>query len=216
MLNKTSYNVAHQLRNTPLMKADLADSIVAQLDLSSLDELDAITPELQASALDSAMIIASDAGLSQQLFNQLNTRASAFAKARAAEMVTQITDSTMNDLRVIISSGLDSKLSRDQIADLIQSQDSDVFSPARADLIAATEIRIANGQGALNSMKEAQALGINIMKEWLPDDDPCPTCQANADQGPIPIDDDFDSGDDASPAHPHCECTIISRITKGE
>lgn len=217
VLNKVAFSVAHQIRHTPLIKADLPASIVAQLDLSGLDELDTMEPDLRDVALDAALIIAEDAGERETLFNQLNTRAIAFAKKRSAEMVTQISDATRNDLQVIISSGLDSNLSKDDIADLITQQDSNVFSEDRADLIAGTEISIANGEGALDSYKEIKALGYNIKKQWLPDDDPCPECQANADQGAIDVEEEFDSGDDTTPAHPRCECTTISVYeTEGE
>jgi hypothetical protein len=43
-------------------------------------------------------------------------------------------------------------------------------------------------------------------KVWLLADDPCDECQGNADDGEIPLDDDFSSGDDAAPAHPRCLC----------
>lgn len=206
MLNKVAFSVAHQIRHTTLMKDaagdTLAAGILAQIDLSGLDELDNTAPELQQVALDAALTIADDAGERSTLFNQLNTRAIAFAKERAAELVTQVTESTRNDLQVIISSGMDSKLTKDDIADLIANDTG--FSEERAQLIARTEISIANGKGALDSYKEIKALGYNIKKEWLPDNDPCPECQANADQGPIDVEDEFESGDDTTPAHPRC------------
>ena len=34
----------------------------------------------------------------------------------------------------------------------------------------------------------------------------CAICQGNEDQGPIPIDDEFESGDVTPPGHPGCEC----------
>ncbi len=214
VLNKVSNSVVHQLRHTALMKADLPTDIAAEIDLSGLDELDNIMPEMQAVALDAATTVAVQAGKGTQLFNQLNTRAIAAARARAGDMVTQITDSTRDDLRVIISSGLDSQLTKDDIADLIQSTDPAVFSEDRAQLIASTEMRIANGDGALAGMEEVAALGVDVKKEWLPDEDPCPECQANADQGPIDLDAEFESGDDTTPAHPRCECTLISFINQ--
>ena len=196
------------------MKADLPTDIAASIDLSGLDDLEGISPDLRDAAIDAAVIVATDGGYESQLFNQLNTRANNFAKTRGSQLVSDITDSTRDDLRVIIGSGLDSGLTKDGIADLIQSQDPYLFSADRADLIASTEIANANGQGALESYKEIKALGVNIMKQWLPDDDPCPECQANADQGPIDVEDDFDSGDDSSPAHPNCFCTTISVYPK--
>ncbi len=214
VLNKVSNSVVHQLRHTPLMKADLTDDIVAQIDLSGLDELDNITPEMQAVALDAATTIVNEAGMGAQLFNQINTRALAVARDRAADMVAQITDSTRDELRKIISDGISNSLTRDDIADLIQGTDPNVFSEDRAQLIAATEMRIANGEGALAGMQEVAAMGVDVKKEWLPDEDPCPVCQANADQGPIDLDAAFESGDDSTPAHPNCLCTLISFINQ--
>lgn len=43
-------------------------------------------------------------------------------------------------------------------------------------------------------------------KRWVSSANSCETCQANADQGEIPDDEFFDSGDSEPPAHPNCDC----------
>ncbi len=90
------------------------------------------------------------------------------------------------------------------------------FSDDRAELIARTEIAMANQTGALEGMKLARGAGVKLKKVWVPDADACDVCQENADDGPIDIDDDFPSGDDQPTAHPHCECVIASEIEEGE
>ncbi len=83
----------------------------------------------------------------------------------------------------------------------------------RAALIANTEVAGANSGGALVGMKEAQDAGVGMLKEWGVDSDPCPICEENADAGPIPLDEDFPSGDDAPQAHPGCLCVLVGVVT---
>ena len=214
MLDKVAFSVSHQIRNSRLLKADVPDDLSAQIDLSGLNEID-IDQEYSDVFKSSASIVSSDyTGAVTGAFNQIFQDANDFAKARSAEMISQITDATRNDLRQIISGGLDSKLTKDDIADLISQQTA--FSDTRAQLIAETEIRIANNQGALAQMKNLAGKGVQIQKAWHADSDPCPTCQANEDEGPIDVDDEFYSGDDAAPAHPNCLCSIYSVFNEGE
>lgn len=148
------------------------------------------------------------------LVNQVNARASAFARQHSAELVTQIDDATRSELQSIIADGLEDGIGSDKIAEMIEQ--AYAFSDERAELIADTEIRRANSQGALDGYHAARDSGIAVMKEWLPDTDPCPECQDNADEGPIDLDDSFPSGDDAPPAHPNCECSILPVVQDEE
>jgi SPP1 gp7 family putative phage head morphogenesis protein len=91
-------------------------------------------------------------------------------------------------------------------ADAVQSV-KDTFTTAtdyRADMIAQTELNDVYNQTLLDSAKEAGGM----LKTWEPDGECCDECQENVDAGPIAIDDDFPSGDDAPPLHPHCDCSI--------
>ena len=134
----------------------------------------------------------------------LNRAGQKWADAHAGDMIEGLSDTTRDRVRDMIAGGLKDGLSFGDIADKLQ--DSWAFSDARADLIAVTEAQIANGQGQLEGFKQAKAAGVNLKKEWIPDPEPCEDCQANADQGPIDVEDDFQSGDDAEPAHPNCQC----------
>jgi hypothetical protein len=81
----------------------------------------------------------------------------------------------------------------------------DGFSDYRADMIARTELNATYNSAMLSSAKEVSG----AMKEWSPDGEACPEiCMPNVEQGRIPVDDDFDSGDDAPPAHPNCDCSL--------
>ena len=151
-------------------------------------------------------------GISQKsdFFDHANQRAASYAEERAADLVTLIDDSTRNMLRQKIASGLSSGAMREDIIDDIM--DSEIFSEARATLIADTEVAMANGQGALAGYKEAKAAGVRLKKIWVCDSDPCPICEENQDAGEIEVEDDFPSGDDAEVAHPGCLCHTESVV----
>ena len=86
------------------------------------------------------------------------------------------------------------------------------FSTTRAELIAQTEANDAYSDARQQIATEA---GLDE-KRWDPDGEACPECQANADQGWIDIDDDFESGDDAPTAHPGCDCGCDYRKSSEE
>lgn len=88
----------------------------------------------------------------------------------------------------------------------------DDFTSTRAELIAQTE---ANDAYSAARKDTAAALGLDE-KRWDPDGDACPECQANADQGWIDADEDFESGDDAPTAHPGCDCGCDYRKSSDE
>jgi hypothetical protein len=75
-------------------------------------------------------------------------------------------------------------------------------SKQRVDLINDTETKSAKWFG-----KTKGASGKGLHKLWI-DNDGCDECSANADQGPIPVEDEFQSGDLAPLAHPNCQCEL--------
>lgn len=167
-----------------------------------------------------------DEGVTEQAYET----ASEWAKDRAAELVGMkyndagdlvenpdadmaITDATRAELQELVSRAIDEGMSADDLASEIEDLGS--FSAERATTIARTEIIRANNQGHLQSFKDS---GVVEKKEWstAEDGDVCEECMANEDQGPIGLDQDFDSGDDAAPAHPNCRCTIIAVVDEGQ
>lgn len=120
-----------------------------------------------------------------------------------------LNDSSLDETTTdqIISTFAQGKLdgmSNDEVA----SQLSDTFaelSQSRADMIARTES--ANAMGDANNAAMVEN-GVQT-KIWVaaggnPDEE----CQNNEDDGEIPLDQSFSSGDDHEPAHPNCECYV--------
>lgn len=79
----------------------------------------------------------------------------------------------------------------------------------RGEAIARTEILDALNDAQDLAWVQAQDAGFltaNAMKEVILSEDACPICVAIADNGPVPVGDDF--SEDGPPFHPHCRCTV--------
>jgi DNA topoisomerase-1 len=157
------------------------------------------------------------------IFNQINARAAAWASERAAELVSQIDETTRDAVRNAVGDGLASGKTADEIADDIE--DLGAFGEKRSSLIANTEIANANSEGALVGYKEARDNGVNVMKAWMitseatagtHEGEACDVCQANADEGPIDLDEDFVGGVSAPSQHPFCRCVLVPVILPDE
>lgn len=86
---------------------------------------------------------------------------------------------------------------------------SDELLARRADAIARTEILDALNDAQDDAWQQAQDDGLlsaNATKEVILSEDACPECEEIADEGPVPIGDDF--SEDGPPFHPNCRCTI--------
>jgi len=82
-------------------------------------------------------------------------------------------------------------------------------SKQRGDRIGVNETKTARDFGFTKGLERlAKTRKKNIYKSWVTNGDGCPTCTANEDEGPIPIDDMFSSGDYAPTAHPGCDCDL--------
>ncbi len=139
---------------------------------------------------------------------QVNQDAVEYAKERAAETITDIAETTRNSIQADIVDALEEgTTSQELMGELI---DSYSFSPDRAERIARTELATANVQGHVNASQGAGATG----KIWLlsndHDDSANCNCTDNAEEGEIPFEDDWSSGDDWPPAHPNCMCDFAA------
>jgi hypothetical protein len=211
-------------------------TVDAIIDALTLDDLD----KLVFYAIDPLTGMWNDAGLTalaqlgvddrSDLVDQVNERAVEFARDRGAELVGKtfnvagdlvdradaewtITEGTRDMVREILSAGLADNIGGDSIVENLQA--SNIFSTARADLIARTEIARANSFGALNGYKAAQSVGVVVRKSWMTAEDDLVDeiiCAPNSDQGPIDLDDQFLSGDDAPPGHPNCRCALAASV----
>jgi len=189
-----------------------AAAIASMVDLGNWDELvDPIASDL-SDVYASGLVEGGDlVGLAVDT-EQVNERALEWAQERAAELVMGIEENTRDMLRDSIHEAIDEGMGADELADAIA--DSAGFSEYRAEMIARTEIIRSNNQGNLQSYKDG---GVE-KKEWLTADDDLveEDCEGNEADGPIGLDEDFSSGDDAPPAHPNCRCSIAPVIEPGE
>lgn len=147
------------------------------------------------------------------------------ASFRAAEMVGKkwvdgelvdnpdakwvITDSTRDMLRADIEKAYDEGWSTQQLRKNLSANYA--FSDARSDMIARTEIAVADIHGNMMAYRES---GVVAQKKWIGGAACCDICTENALAGPIGIDEEFPSGDDAPPAHPNCRCDIAPITTE--
>jgi len=212
---------------------DQIDAIVAGIDFIGWASLAGdVEPEIveavKAGGYDALRLIGLDVTADADVFNVVNTAAVDYAAERSAQMIGmrrlpdgtlvenpdafwQITDSTRDMIRGDISQALQEGWTNDQLA--AKLSDNYAFSSDRAMVIARTETIRASNSGSLSA---AVASGIILKKEWttagddkVDDGDGTGPCEINEEKGPIPLDEDFPSGDDAPPAHPNCRCTLV-------
>lgn len=242
VLTRAGKSAAKQVREAiqsrKVMKASdddddaIAEGIAAAIDLSVFDTLVDATPEILERLLnDSGIRALAQVGVQNrgELVNQVYQYSVDYAQERAAELVGKkwingklvdnpnaewsIPDATRNEIQGIITEAFAGRIEPNSVESAIR--EAGAFSADRAELIARTEITRANSYGSLSGYKAAQDAGVVIRKAWLPDDSACEICLDNEADGVIDLDEQFSSGDDAPPAHPNCECSIIP-VTESE
>jgi hypothetical protein len=167
-----------------------------------------------------------------RIVDLLNTDAIEYAEDRAAEMVGKkwvngqlidnpdakwaITEGTRDMLRDHITQAYQDGLTPAQLKVVLENNYE--FSEARAKMIARTETAMASMNGALNSWKRSGV--VEATESLLSDDhDHDDECDDNADAGPIPLGEEYPSGDESAPYHPNCNCTNVAVLiseTEGE
>jgi hypothetical protein len=202
-------------------KAARTDSI----DWSGLISI--VSPYLDHAFTAGANASADD--LNVKPFNQLNEAARDYAQTRGAELVGMkynadgdlvenpnarwaITDTTRDRLRGLEQEALEEGWTPDELAAAV----NDLIDDApRALMIARTDLAKAQTSG---SIAEWRASGVVRGKVWLlsNDHDFDDECDDNDAAGVIPLDEDFPSGDDTSPAHPRCDCDVAAEVDDGE
>jgi len=208
--------------------SDVVASVIAtDIGLEDVDGLaEEISKLLGEAAKDGATAALKQVGITDEdVFDFANEQAVAFAKDRGAELVGKkwvgdelidnpsakwaITQSTRDALRGYVAKAVKEGWSGDELKQKIVK--GFAFSPARAEMIARTEVARADTAGNLTGWKES---GVVSGKEWLlsnihPRTD---ICDDNASVGKISFNSPFPSGDMGPPAHPACECAVIPVI----
>ncbi len=152
-------------------------------------------------------------------FDLANPRAVQYLAKYGAARVTQIDQTTRDQLQTILTNGVANGDSYDMIASQITEMFGQ-FSTTRAHLIAVTEAGNAYQEANMIVGRDLAAGGLEMEKSWLTAGDSHvdpDLCAPNEAQGWIPLDDTFQSGDDRPLAHPACRCAImIRRVGAGD
>lgn len=151
------------------------------------------------------------AGPLRMQFDAQNPAVIEWARKHAAELVTQVTDTTRERIRLAVEelqAEGDWEFAHDRIAAAVGDQD-------RADLIARHETMLAAGEGQRQAWAQAEDEGLltgDEQRGWIvtPDEKLCPICEGLedkvADLDGVYVSDDGDEYD-GPPAHVLCRCS---------
>jgi hypothetical protein len=121
-----------------------------------------------------------------------------------ATLVKGIDAYTLLIMRSIIAKGIEEQLGVDGTVRLIREEFTHM-SGYRARSIATTEMNDAMSEAALEKIRTVGLDG----KRWIVSPGACPICQANREQGIIPVEQPFQSGHMRPPGHPgKCRCAV--------
>lgn len=107
---------------------------------------------LATAFLEAADDAIDDFGL-DSMYGQANPAAEAYARERAAELVTQIGDTTRTEVNALIERAIAEGWSLSDLEDALSERFT--FSAERAELIARTEIGFAENGGVIASLRDA-------------------------------------------------------------
>lgn len=129
------------------------------------------------------------------------------------ERVSGMNDVTHDQVLDILRAGVDNGDHPDVIASAIRAA-LDGMTVGRSNTIARTETAFAYSYSAIESYRRN---GVT-RKLWLNagDSKVDAPCNDFADNGSIPIDEDFGDGIGYPPAHPNCRCALIADLTDAE
>lgn len=129
--------------------------------------------------------------------------AAKYAAEQTDAIITGLDETSMQSVMNAVSAGIKQKLGVPGTAGLIRDA-VEGMSTWRSKLIANYQMNDAMSEAFLRKLRRNAV----EYKQWILGPNPCEICEANAAQGAIPVDEDFDSGDDAPPAHGNCVCAV--------
>jgi len=135
-------------------------------------------------------------------------QAMTYAQKRAALLVKELNEETLEQMRGIIEYGIKQKRGIPGLSRDLRKQITNM-GKVRAKMIARTETADALESAFMDRAKDLKVTG----KECVVTD-PCPICEENGNAGVIPIDKPFPSGDMRPPFHPNCRCALAPVMIK--
>jgi len=224
ILQEASIKVAQKVKTLYAKKLNKADDINSlseddrqsiqaildelELDGISIDIVDSITPEIIRAYKQAGILGVEQVGINvdSDMTDLLDKGALDYAELRAGELIKDLTDTTLDELRDIISQALEDGLSPDELSDAIEEMG--VFGASRSDMIARTELAFAHVKGNVDGWRETGLVEgkRSILGDNHEIDDECDEC---VDAGVVPLDDEFIPGYDFPPYHPNCVCDVL-------
>jgi len=180
-----------------------ADAVLASAPVDAKGLADPIAKAIKKRMEDGYAAATTALGLAKAKPPLASYDATAYAAARAADLVTEIDGTTRALIRSTIVQALEEGWTKEELAKAL-SEDY-AFSAARAATIAATELADALTHVELEAWRES---GVVKSIQWVVSDAEgvCAVCEANEEAGPVDLGNIFPSGDDGPPAHPNCRC----------
>lgn len=179
---------------------------------------DDLEPILAAIAQDGAVqgLVQVGSKTTAELLDQVNEKAVEWAEKHAADLVTQLADTTKTRLRGDLAASIELGMSVQDIAAVLEKDYE--FSEQRAELVANTERAFADVRGNCIGYAESGVVG---GLEWVTanegDEKVCPDCEMN-DGASVPMDEDgnatepFPDGSTTAPGHPECRCDLLPQL----
>lgn len=149
-----------------------------------------------------------------------NPKAIAYLDDYGARLVSQISTSTRDDMRRLLTNARAAGWSYERTAQALQAKWGTlrVARPqqhirSRAHMIAVTEVAAAYEQGNLAVYRNLERFGLAMEYSWLAAGDGriCPICDEKAAQGWVSS---AQWGGEVPPAHPACRCSLLARVAK--
>lgn len=157
-------------------------------------------------------------------FDLSNPRAVAYIEEFGALRVTQINETTRDEIHDIVTQGTREGWSYDRVARAINQRFREfrVGKPqehikSRGHLVAVTELGNAYEAGNQVVVQDLSDGGLDMEKKWLTvgDDRVSDGCRENESEGWIPVEQAFLSGHDRPLRFPGCRCTALYRRAQG-
>lgn len=198
-----NFNVNVIVKDVPLEDSDgtfmkiVFDDIVAATTAGALSGQTVYGKQLGIASSDSFIQQAARSQIAKLVGKRIDKDGNIIDNPKAEY---RISDKTRADIQSSIRTSL--SLGEDQGA-AVDRLRSVINNASRAETIASTESVNAYGSGLSAFGRESDAVG----KEWQ-DAGANDECADNAAAGPIPLEEDFPSGDSEPAAHPNCRCTM--------
>lgn len=206
-----------------LREAWTVDDWLRLFDLVSGETVDLFFTPIQAGVAEALLAGASEVigmiGV-DYAFGLANPRAVAYLEAHGYGLISQIDSVTRGNIATIVTNGTAEGWSYNRVAREISSLYSEMaigkpqqHIDSRAHLIAVTEAGNGYEEGNLTVVRDLEDAGLRMEKKWLTvgDDRVSDGCQANQDEGWIPVAQAFRSGHARPLRFPGCRCTTEYR-----